>query len=93
MFPRNPARCQLLDALKESLKIFISSRNDDDIRVELETESDVYIQPNDNSGDIELFVVAQVEKYISKKRLLRGNVSPELKKAIIKALTNGAGGM
>ncbi|KAL7266829.1 hypothetical protein RUND412_010606 [Rhizina undulata] len=78
-------RFQLLDALKElrssteGLKIFITSRNDDDIRIELENESDVYIQPSDNSSDIKLFVVAEVEKNISKKRLLKGVVRPELK--------------
>ncbi|KAL7275937.1 hypothetical protein RUND412_001094 [Rhizina undulata] len=50
-------RYQLLSALKklrsstEGIKIFITSRNDDDIRVELEDESEVYIQPSDNSSD------------------------------------------
>ncbi|KAL7266497.1 hypothetical protein RUND412_010956, partial [Rhizina undulata] len=92
-------RCGLLEALRglrsstESLKIFITSRNDDDIHIELENESDVYIQSSDNSRDIELFVVTEVEKYISKKRLLRGNVLPELKQTIIGTLINGADGM
>ncbi|KAL7269736.1 hypothetical protein RUND412_007583 [Rhizina undulata] len=92
-------RCQLLDALKEllssteRLKIFITSRNDDDIRIELENESDVYIQPSDNSSDIKQFVVAEVEKYISRKRLLRGEVQPELKQTIMDTLTHGADGM
>ncbi|KAL7273947.1 hypothetical protein RUND412_003174 [Rhizina undulata] len=92
-------RCELLDALQElrssteGLKFFITSRNDDDIRNELEDESDVYIQPSDNSRDIELFVVTEVEKYISKKRLLGGRIRPELKQTIINTLTGGADGM
>ncbi|KAL7267661.1 hypothetical protein RUND412_009742 [Rhizina undulata] len=92
-------RYQLLVAFKKlcsstkSLKIFLTSRNDDDIRIELENESEVYIQPSDNSTDIELFVVAEFEEYISSKRLLSGNVRPELKETIIDTLIKGADGM
>ncbi|KAL7272961.1 hypothetical protein RUND412_004200 [Rhizina undulata] len=92
-------RGKLLDTFKdlcsssESLKIFITSRNDDDIRIELEKEADLYIQPSVNSGDIKRFVVAEVEKYISKKRLLKGAVGRELKQTIINTLTDGAYGM
>ncbi|KAL7267374.1 hypothetical protein RUND412_010042 [Rhizina undulata] len=92
-------RHQLMAALKKlrsstkGLKIFITSRNDDDIRIELETESGVFIQLSDNSSDIKLFVEAEVEKYVSTKRLLDGKVQPELKQTIIDALTKGADGM
>ncbi|KAL7267907.1 hypothetical protein RUND412_009491, partial [Rhizina undulata] len=92
-------RHQLMAALKklcsstDSLKIFLTSRNDDDIRVQLEDESEVYIQPNDNSSDIGRFIVAEVEGYISTKRLLRGKVGPELKQTVIDTLTKGARGM
>ncbi|KAL7265790.1 hypothetical protein RUND412_011683, partial [Rhizina undulata] len=92
-------RYNLLVALKKlrsstkGLKIFLASRNDDDIRIELENEAEVCIQPSDNSDDIELFVVAEVEKYISTKRLLGGEVRPELKRAIIETLIKGADGM
>ncbi|KAL7266726.1 hypothetical protein RUND412_010717, partial [Rhizina undulata] len=96
---KKETRGKLLDALKElrssteGLKIFITSRNDDDIRVELENESDVDIQPSDNSSDIKRFVVAEVDKYILKKKLLRGTVRPELKQTIMDTLTNRADGM
>ncbi|KAL7270984.1 hypothetical protein RUND412_006292 [Rhizina undulata] len=96
---KKETRCQLLDALKElrssteGVKMFITSRNDEDIRIALEDESDVYIQSSDNSNDIKLFVVAEVEKHISKKRLLGGRVRDELKQTIINTLTNGADGM
>ncbi|KAL7269560.1 hypothetical protein RUND412_007772 [Rhizina undulata] len=92
-------RYQLLVALKklrpstEGLKIFLTSRNDDDIRIELENEAEFYIQSSDNSSDIELFVVAEVEKYILTKRLLSGEVRPELKQTIIDTLNKGANGM
>ncbi|KAL7266091.1 hypothetical protein RUND412_011377, partial [Rhizina undulata] len=92
-------RFSLLVALKklrsstEGLKIFLTSRNDDDIRLELETESEVFIQSSDNSGDIELFVETEVEKYISTKRLLSGEVRPELKQTIKDTLVQGADGM
>ncbi|KAL7276025.1 hypothetical protein RUND412_001020 [Rhizina undulata] len=92
-------RHQLMTALKnlrsstERLKIFITSRNDDDIRIQFETENEVFIQQSDNSNDIELFVVTEVEKYILAKRLLGGEVRPELKQAIIDTLIKGADGM
>ncbi|KAL7270180.1 hypothetical protein RUND412_007120 [Rhizina undulata] len=85
---------QLMAALKnlrsstQRLKIFITSRNDDDIRIQFENESE-----SDNSKDIELFVVTEVGKYLSAKRLLGGEVRPELKQAIIATLTKGADGM
>ncbi|KAL7272931.1 hypothetical protein RUND412_004239 [Rhizina undulata] len=93
-------RCQLLVALKDlcrsstkGLKIFVTSRNDNDIRLQLENESNVYIRQSNNSGDIKLFVVAEVEKYISNKRLLWSDVRPGLKQEIIDTLISGAGGM
>ncbi|KAL7266228.1 hypothetical protein RUND412_011235, partial [Rhizina undulata] len=92
------SRYKLLVALKklcstEGLKIFLTSRNDDDIRLELENESEVFIQPSDNSGDIKIFVEREVEKYISTKKLLSGNVPLELKQTIIDTLIEGANGM
>ncbi|KAL7266006.1 hypothetical protein RUND412_011463, partial [Rhizina undulata] len=93
-------RYQLLVALKELrssthgfIKVFITSRNDDDIVLQLTGEADVFIQASDNSNDIERFVVAEVNKYISTGRLLRGRVQPKLKHTIIETLTNGANGM
>ncbi|KAL7273963.1 hypothetical protein RUND412_003161 [Rhizina undulata] len=92
-------RYHLLVAMKKlrsstnGLKIFLTSRNDADIRIELEMESEVYIQPSDNSSDIERFVVAEVEKYISTGRLLSREVGPELKQTIIDTLIKGADGM
>ncbi|KAL7266669.1 hypothetical protein RUND412_010779 [Rhizina undulata] len=93
------SRYELLVALEklrtstEGVKIFVTSRDDDDIRIQLKKESEVYIQPSDNSRDIELFVVTEVDKYISSKRLLRGKVGSQLRKSIIDTLTKGANGM
>ncbi|KAL7273457.1 hypothetical protein RUND412_003700 [Rhizina undulata] len=93
-------RYQLLVALNELrsstngfIKVFITSRNDDDIVFQLTGEADVFIQASDNSRDIGRFVVAEVEKTISMGRLLRGRVQPKLKQTIIETLTNGANGM
>ncbi|KAL7266629.1 hypothetical protein RUND412_010821 [Rhizina undulata] len=97
---KKETRYQLLIALKKLrsstnglIKVFITSRNDDDIVFQLTDEADVLIQPSDNSNDIERFVVAEVEKYISMGRLLRGRVRLELRETIIKTLTNGTDGM
>ncbi|KAL7265972.1 hypothetical protein RUND412_011497 [Rhizina undulata] len=67
----------------EVIKVFLTSRDSDDIMLQLEGVPNVYIQLNDNSGDIAAFVRTEVEKCISKKSLLRGSVGPELKGFII----------
>ncbi|KAL7269673.1 hypothetical protein RUND412_007647 [Rhizina undulata] len=87
------AALKKLRSSTEGLKIFIASRNDHDIRVQFENESEVYIQPSDNSSDIERFIVAEVENYVLTKRLQSGEVRSELKHAIKDALIKGARGM
>ena len=75
------------------VNIFVSSRNDGDIVLELEGVPNHYIQPSDNADDIAKFVKAKVESAIDTRRLLRGRVAPELKERIINELTVNARGM
>jgi hypothetical protein len=75
------------------VKIFVSSRDDNDIVYRLRHSWNVYINAGDNSKDIERFVQAEVEQSIQNGRLLGGNVSQELKNQILMALGSGAQGM
>ena len=75
------------------MKVFISTRDDNDIVSSLKTCPNVSISVTNNNKDIERFVNSHVEKAIKEKRLLCGNISDELKLYIIKALSEKAGGM
>ena len=84
---------RLVQYSKRLLKVFISSRDDNDIVSSLRTCPNVSISVTDNSKDIGRFVDSHVEKAIQEKRLLCGNVSDGLKLHIIKTLSEKAGGM
>ena len=94
------SRDRLLDALKSIMeetphrvKVFVTSRDDDDIVLHLKGVPNVYIRSSDNSSDIETFIVAEIERCISKNKLLRGSVEPRLKQRIIWTLADKAQGM
>ena len=93
-------RGELLDALSTIIrdsaslvKVFVSSRDDGDIVCQLADLPNVFIQASDNKADIERFVRTQLAEAIQKKRLIRGNVSEQLKGQIIETLIDGAQGM
>ena len=85
-----------LDKIREEsaslLKVFISSRDDQDIVCRLIHSPDVFIHATDNCKDIENFVRFQVNQSIENKTLLSGNVTEELKSRIISSLIEGAQG-
>lgn len=76
-----------------SVKIFISSRQDDDIKLEFKSESNISIDVEDNSADIELYVRTEIDHCIEEKKLLRGKVDSALKELVISSLLKSAGGM
>lgn len=75
------------------VKIFISSRDDDDIFIKLNQLPNIRINPTDNSDDIEKFVQSEINKRIDERELLRGIVSPDLKTHVINTLIKKADGM
>lgn len=97
----NPQRRhELLSALdniiQESanlVKVFVSSRDDKDIVYHLERSQNIYINASDNGEDIERYITSEVQKAISDKRLLCGDVPEFLQEEIIETLTEGAQGM
>ncbi|RDW62024.1 hypothetical protein BP6252_11457 [Coleophoma cylindrospora] len=93
-------RHELLEALDEIIecsenlvKVFVSSRDDNDIVCHLKNLPSVRISASDNGDDIIRFVHLEVEQAIHKKKLLGGNVSQRLRTKIIQVLVDGAQGM
>jgi hypothetical protein len=75
------------------VKVFVSSRYDGDLASYLGDCPNVRVEEQDNKADIDHFVRIKVEQAIKEKRLIKGNVSQELKRKIIGTLTAGAQGM
>jgi hypothetical protein len=94
-------RADLLEALEEILrkssrlvKIFVSSRDDQDIVCHLQDYPNLELASNRNMDDISSFVRAETQGLIRRKKLLRFSTNKEgLKDDIIDQVTKGAGGM
>lgn len=83
----------IIETSDSLVKIFISSRNDDDIELEFNREPNISIDVTDNVADIELYVRTEVELSIAERRLLRGEIEDALKELVISSLISKAGGM
>ena len=94
-------RFELLEALERILqessnlvKIFVSSRNDQDITFNLQHYPNLEIASSKNRDDIAGFVRNEVCELIQKRRLLPDSSNKEgLKELIINKVTEGASGM
>ncbi|CZR67760.1 uncharacterized protein PAC_17659 [Phialocephala subalpina] len=93
-------RHELLQALDNIIqrsaslvKIFVSSRDDNDIVCHLERSQNIFIKAIHNRADIERYVNVEVEKAIAERRLLCGDVSQSLQEKIRQTLISGAQGM
>lgn len=94
-------RQSLLDAFERILqdsvglvKIFVSSRNDQDIVCTLRGYPNMSISSNKNTGDIAAFVAAETTKLVKCGQLLRNSRAKETMTAsIIKQVSDGADGM
>ena len=96
----NENRVRLLRSLKEVIgksknlvKIFATSRNDDDILFQFEMFPRIDLVPDDNVSDINEFIMRRVESVIDDGYLLLGVVSEELKSEICRVLRNRCKGM
>lgn len=96
-------RADLLEAfetiLQESsnlVKIFVSSRDDQDIMLHLQRYPNLDIRSDRNSDDIARFVKAEVERLVEKRKLLRytqDEKKQEMKELIVDKVIVGATGM
>lgn len=94
-------RAELLEALEAILqdatslvKIFVSSRDDQDIVLHLRSYPTVELSSDKNKADITSFVTAETHSLIKRRRLLTSSSNKEnLKKEIIERVTNESNGM
>lgn len=84
---------EIVETSTSLVKIFVSSRNDDDIKLEFEGELKISIEMKDNSTDIELYVHTEIRRRIKEKKLLRGMVDNLLEELVISRFLEKAGGM
>lgn len=88
--------CDVLDDVVSSsklVKVFVTCRDDGDLRKKFEDSPNVYIQERDNSKDINHYIKSEIRACIRRKALLGGVVDLELEQRIVHALENGAHGM
>jgi hypothetical protein len=83
----------MIDSTKSPIKIFVSSRDDMDIKLRLESVPNHYIDAKDNTGDINRFVLREVKNAINNKRLLYGMVPDKLREQIIQVISERSNGM
>ena len=94
-------RAELLDVLEKILressgliKIFISSRDDQDIVFTLKDYPNLEIASDRNKDDVARFVRAEVQKLVKKGKLLRYSCAKEkLTELIVEKVIEGAAGM
>jgi hypothetical protein len=93
-----PSRTDLLEALEQIIlrssnlvKVFVSSRNDQDIVRHLANCLNLEIEATKNQADIVSFVNSEVQRRISGNPLFLGK--PNLIRSIIQTLCDGAQGM
>ena len=75
------------------VNIFVSSRDDGDIFLHLKNSPNLYIKASDNAEDICQYIQIEVRQAIANKRLLGGDVSPELSQEITETMMKQAQGM
>jgi len=84
---------KIVNASSSLVKLLVSSRDDTDITLALDSVPNLYIHAKNNKDDIERFIKQEVERSIEQRRLLCGQVADELREKIIRTLIDKAGGM
>ncbi|KAF7950816.1 uncharacterized protein EAE97_002368 [Botrytis byssoidea] len=77
----------IIDKSASVVKIFISSRRDNDILSQFEESPCISIQPSHISKDIENYVKKEVFEAMEKKRIVKGKLLPKEKKKIEQQIT------
>ncbi|TGO55838.1 hypothetical protein BOTNAR_0236g00050 [Botryotinia narcissicola] len=78
----------IIDESANVVKVFISSRRDNDIVSQFEESPCISIQPSHISKDIEDYVRKEVSEAMEKKRIVKGKLLPEEKKKIEQQITH-----
>ncbi len=78
--------CQLTRESAGVVKVFVTSRNNNNILALLPGALTIGIQRDDNKADMELFVRHHVTRAVKSRRLLNGIISDELEEYLIQML-------
>jgi ankyrin repeat domain-containing protein 50 len=85
---------KIIKLSSKPVKIFISSRSQDNIPATLRDWPEIYITKEDNAEDIKKFIEHEVQQSTKTRRMLGGRrISSELKQHLVSALADGAQGM
>ncbi|KAF7951700.1 hypothetical protein EAE96_006999 [Botrytis aclada] len=88
---------KIIDESANVVKVFISSRRDNDIVSQFKESPCISIQPSHISKDIQDYVKKEVSETMKKKRIVKGKLTPEQKEKIeqqiTQALIDGSQGM
>ena len=80
----------ILDKATHPVKVLIASRHSLDMEDRLQDLLHVRIEARDNAEDIENYVTKELALSVQNKKLLRGKISPELKRLIKNVLLRDA---
>ena len=97
-------RWELLEALENILhhsvslvKIFVSSRDDSDLKRGLQSYPSLFLTSDRNLNDIQTFVGRETDRLVARNRLLTyiisGSTKEELKRLVKTSVVKGADGM
>ena len=78
---------------KIQVKFIVASRNNGEIILRLGACPNVYIRSSDTLSDIANFVLFEVDKAVREKRLLRGQITPEVRGKVVSKLVLSSSGM
>ncbi|KAL9045134.1 MAG: hypothetical protein Q9214_001784, partial [Letrouitia sp. 1 TL-2023] len=84
---------EIVQSSSNLVKIFVSSRNDEDISDRYRCRANIEIDENCNRDDMNNFIHSSIDKAIKNKKMLQGKVSSELKSDIIRTLTEKSQGI
>ena len=95
------SRLEILDQLQNLVnlspslvKVLVSSRDEQDIAIQLEDYYNVEISSVRNTGDIEQYVKSETERLVMKGRLLRNSrAKDEMRNLITEEVIKGSAGM
>ncbi|KAF8417291.1 hypothetical protein EV426DRAFT_711742 [Tirmania nivea] len=76
----------VIQTSKNVVEIFVTTRMDMDILSQFENFPRIELQPDDNVGDINKFVLTKVQSSIEDCKLLQGDISNEVKEEICNVL-------
>lgn len=81
------ALCEVVKKSTSVVKIFVTSRSDNNVFALLPEALAICIHSDDNQLDMELFVAHRINHAIQSRRLLNGDVSDSLREYLVETLS------